>query len=70
MKKISILITSLLLFVGLSFAASYQVKPADKAKTEKKTDKAKTEKKDVKKVPVRKTVTKPKTTTNTAPAAK
>jgi hypothetical protein len=65
MKKIGIIITILVLFAGISFAASFQVKPADKTKTEKKPEK-KTDKKEVKKVPARKTVTKPKTA---APAA-
>lgn len=65
MKKISIIISALILFTGISFAANYQTKPADKAKTEKKTDK-KTDKKEVKKVPARKTVAKAKTTTTPA----
>jgi len=56
MKKLSLVIASLALFTGISFAASFQVKQDAKAKTEKKSAK-KTDKKEVKKVPARKTVT-------------
>ena len=56
MKKISIIIASLILFTAFSFASTYQAKQDAKAKTEKKSAK-KTEKKEVKKVPARKTVT-------------
>jgi len=63
MKKISIIIASLVLFTGFSFASSYQQAKQDaKAKTEKKSPK----KKEVKKVPARKTVTnKPAAATST-----
>lgn len=57
MKKTSIIIASLVLFMGFSFASPFQVKQETKAKTEKKTGK-KEVKKEVKKVPARKTVTK------------
>ena len=67
MKKISILLSAILLFSNISFASYQQVKQ-DKPKTEKKTEK-KTDKKEVKKVPARKTVSKTKTLTGTTTPA-
>ncbi|HTA83140.1 MAG TPA: hypothetical protein VK783_09410 [Bacteroidia bacterium] len=63
MKKISVFLSAIILFTGISFASSNQTKP-DKPKTEKKTDK-KTEKKEVKKVPARKAVKKADNTNTT-----
>jgi hypothetical protein len=53
MKKISIIIASLVIFSGVSYAGSVLIQ--QKATTEKKDDKkpAKTDKKEVKKVPAR-----------------
>ena len=53
MKKLSILLSAIVLFAGISFAQSTTVTPQEKQKTDKK-DVKKDDKKTVKKVPTKK----------------